>query len=192
MDWILEVLKQLGGAVAIAGGAISVGCTIWTARIARNEQAEHDQALARLESNLRGKIDLFLAIEQSKLDLLHERAKRLHDDKLACYSKAITLVAEFAAEADEVSMGLRTAQDFRDAYVRFNRERLPAYSHMALVAPQAVMDAFDRLVEYILGLMRGDNLYDFPSLRRLALNWINEARKDIGINSDPIEYRGHL
>lgn len=192
MDWIQDVLKQLGGAVAIAAGAVSVGCTIWTARIARNEQAEHDQALARLEAGLKGKIDLLLAAEQSKLDLLQERAKRLHDDKLACYAKAIALIAEFAAEADEVRMGLRTDQDFRDAYVRFNRDRLPAYSHMALVAPQAVMDAFDRLVEYILQLMRGDNVYDFPSVRRLALNWINEARKDIGINSDPIEYRGRL
>lgn len=192
MDGILEVLKQLGGVAAIAGGAVSVGCTIWTARIARNEQAEQDQALARLEANLRGKIDILLAKEQSKLDLLREQAKRLHDDKLACYSRAIALIAEFAAEADEVRMGLKTAEDFRNAYLRFNRERLPAYSHMALVAPQTVMDSFDRLVEYIIKLMKGDNVYDFPSVRRLALNWINEARKDIGINSDPIEYRGHL
>lgn len=192
MDGILEVLKQLGGAAAIVGGAVSVGCTIWTARIARKEQAEHDQALARLEANLREKIDILLATEQSKLDLLREQGKRLHDDKLACYSKAIALIAEFAAEADEVRMGLKTAEDFRDAYVRFNRERLPAYSHMALVAPQAVMDSFDRLVEYILELMRGNNVYDFAYIRRLALNWINEARKDIGINSEPIEYRGHL
>lgn len=75
---------------------------------------------------------------------------------------------------------------------RFNRGRMKAYAYLAVLAPQPVMDAYDALTDYLLEITNGESGYDWPRMRTLVLAIVNEARKDIGFDASPIEYRGRL
>jgi len=54
------------------------------------------------------------------------------------------------------------------------------------------MNAFDKLIDHLLLVTTGKEPYHFPKIRELAIGVINEARKDIGIDTSPIQYKGLL
>lgn len=63
---------------------------------------------------------------------------------------------------------------------------------MAMLAPQSVMDAFDALFDFLIMVAHGQKTYDWPTVRHLALTLLNEVRKDIAVDMNPIKYKGEL
>ena len=72
----------------------------------------------------------------------------------------------------------------------FEIQRLKLYAYLAMHAPQYVMDANDVLTDFILAVMHNEKQSTWQEFRVLALNLLNAIRKDLGINLEPIEYRG--
>jgi len=175
MELTLDLIAKIGGISTVIGGLSAFLANIWAGRIVRKEQE---------------KIDTFLAKNQSDLDELKSKKLRHHEDRLTCYGAAVDLIAQLVADIDELAIGRTTGANFMDLYLRFNRERHQAYGHMALVAPQSVMDAYDELVEYVLHAADGSLNYQHSEIRALAILWINTVRCDLGINPDPVAYRG--
>jgi hypothetical protein len=66
------------------------------------------------------------------------------------------------------------------------------YGYLGMVAPQTVMDAQDKLIDHILRIANGQILYKWEEVRFYALALINEIRKDIVIDKNPISYNGIL
>lgn len=111
-------------------------------------------------------------------------------DKLETYRTVIDLVSEILGDFDrweETKQQLPAER--KDA---LNRARIKAYGYMALLASQPVMDAFDRLFDHLLRITHGNAPYVWAEIRELSLGLLNEVRKDVGIDSSPIEYRGNL
>jgi hypothetical protein len=61
-----------------------------------------------------------------------------------------------------------------------------------MLAPQAVMDAQDALIDYLLLVVNGNAKHEWPRVRALALTLLNEIRRDIGIDTSAIQYKGEL
>jgi len=61
-----------------------------------------------------------------------------------------------------------------------------------MLAPQAVMDVQDKLMDYLLQISNGSESYDWKKVRDLAIAMLNEIRRDIGIDKTPISYNGEL
>ena len=61
-----------------------------------------------------------------------------------------------------------------------------------MLAPQEVMDAQDELMDHLLEISHGSIEYKWEKVRELGVNFLNEIRVDIGIDKNPIEYRGRL
>lgn len=177
MELTLEIIAKIGGVAALIGALSAFLANIWAGRIMRKEQQ---------------KIDAFLARNQSELDELISKKLRHHEDKLKCYAKAVELVATLAADIDDVALKQQPASAIGELFSRFNRGRFNAWGQMALVAPQQVMDSFDRLAEYVISTMQSPGAYDFKILRNHAVVWLNAVREDMGVNSVPIDYQGHL
>ena len=93
------------------------------------------------------------------------------------------------AELEKTALGLQT-EISKDVLDMFSRDRLRAYGYLGMLSPQSVMDAQDALVDRLIELIYEGKQAEWSEIRNLALNFINEVRKDIGINKEPIEYRG--
>ena len=73
--------------------------------------------------------------------------------------------------------------------VEFDRERLKAYAALALFAPQEVVSAHDRIVDYLFDCAEEKQAYGFSRVRDLATTALNKARADLGIKGE-IRYLG--
>lgn len=192
MSAFWEFLFQLGGAAAIVGAFSAWIGKLWADRILQRERSDHERRLKELESSLRHQVDAQLAQVNFELSTLKEKTLKAHADKLACYGFAIDGASKLLSDISALNAGLPSARPFAQAFAEFDAARIRAYGHMAMVAPQAVMDAFDAMVEHFIHLESGQQKPDWVAARNLALAWINAARQDIGIDPTPISYRGLL
>jgi len=92
--------------------------------------------------------------------------------------------------------------DFQIAYargqseqlqVKYNRSWVRCYGYLSMMAPQEVMDAFDRLNDYVLKVFLGrQQPQSWPETRKFVLEFVNCMRRDIGLGTGDIEYHGEL
>jgi len=192
MPALWEFFTQLGGAAAIVTALSAWIGKLWSDRILQRENSDHQQRLKALEAELRHEVDAQLARLQVELATLKEKTLKAHADKLTCYRFAIDGAAKLLADISALAGGLPGARPFEQAFAEFDATRIRAYGHMAMVAPQAVMDAYDEMVEYFIRVRSGAEEQDWFKARNLALSWINAARMDIGVDPTSISYRGAL
>lgn len=192
MPAFLEFLGQLGGAAVIVAALSWWIGKLWADRILQRESSDHQRRLKALEADLRHEVDAQLARLQTELATLREKTLKAHADKLACYSFAIDGASKLLADMSALAGKLPGARSFEQAFADFDAVRIRAYGHMAMVAPQPVMDAYDSMVEYFIHVRSGDEPADWVKARNLALTWINAARVDIGVDPTSISYRGAL
>lgn len=72
----------------------------------------------------------------------------------------------------------------------FEEQRLRIYAYLAMHSPQSVMKACDKLIDLILAIIYDEQNITWPFFRELAINLLNEIRKDLGLNPTPISYQG--
>ena len=113
-------------------------------------------------------------------------------EKIAIYRSVVDLAAEILGDFDRAYLDGQSSPDAKDRYDKFNRGRMKAYGYMAMFAPQAVMDAFDAVVDHLMLISNGSEPYEWPKVRLLAIGMINAIRRDVGLDKSPIEYRGRL
>lgn len=130
--------------------------------------------------------------ERNELSILKETFLKEHNEKIATYKSVVDVISKILADIDKWQAGDLTSEKGKEAFHSFNEQRLRAYGYLGMVAPQAVMDAQDALIENILLVANGQATYDWAEVRRLALMLINEIRKDIAIDKKPISYNGNL
>lgn len=182
-------LLSLGG-----GGLIVLGLSnwlgkVWATRLMQNERQKHAEDL----ENLRGKLYLNneqeLASVKHDLEITKEKYLTDHTDRIAVYRSAIDLIAVIVAKIEMVLLQKR-APLTPDELQEFEVQRLRIYAYLAMHAPQSVMDANDALTDLILSILHDGKITTWQHFRGLAINLLNEIRKDIGVNPSPIEYRG--
>lgn len=187
---LMEALGLLGGAAVVVGALSAWIGKLWADRILSRENSEHQQRLKELESSLRHQVDAHLAHLNSELSTLKEKTLKAHADKLTCYGFAIDGVAKLLAEFSASVNNVPGAKPFNVAFDEFDGLRIRAYGHMAMVAPQSVMNAYDSLIEYFIAIRYGERQANWKEGRELALAWINAARADIGVDPTPVRYEG--
>ena len=150
-----------------------------------------DKKLAEQQANYAEKLEAVRA----ELDIYKEKHLKGHTDKIEIYRLVVNLLAEILGDLDYLRGGTQPLPDGANEAIRsrvdkFNRNRMKAYGYLAMMAPQNIMDAYDSLIDYLLEVICEGKEYKWPMVRKYALNLINEARKDVGIDSSSIEYRG--
>lgn len=185
-----SILVALGGAGFIVFRFSSFLGKVWADRLMGNERAAHDKDLAELRNRLERQTRESLAAWEADLSVFKDKHLRGFHDKLATYRLVIDLVSEILGDFD---IWRQTNQSLPSArYDALNRQRLKAYGHMGLLAPQPVMDALDGLFDYLLLIAQGKAVYEWTEVRQRALVLLNEARRDVGLDVSPISYNGAL
>lgn len=184
------VLISLGGAGAVVFGFSSHLGKVWAERLMTRERATYDRELAELRNRLENQTKEQLAALEMGLSIFKDKHLRGFHDKLATYRKVIDLIAEVLGDFDRCQETKRPLPAER--FDAINRERIKAYGYIGLLAPQSVMDAIDGLFDHLLLIAHGKSPYEWAKVRELALDLLNEARKDVGIDDSQIFYRGNL
>ena len=206
MGWQDDALQTfLNGLVSVGGiGAVVAGVSTLAAKLLTDQMlAKHNQKLlAELEaiktdhaSKLEAiKTELATKLEATKreLDILKETAMRFQNDKIIIYRLVIDMVSRFLGALDaHYRRGLSQPEAW-ESVDQFNQERIQVYGYLAMLAPQAVMDAQDRLVDNLILVTHGEVVYDWSVVRENALMMLNAVRDDIGIGDSHILYNGNL
>ncbi|WP_200763777.1 hypothetical protein [Nitrosophilus alvini] len=165
-----------------AGGAIIFALSSWLGKLWAN----------RILSSEKHKLESELERTKRELDIIKETTLRFQNDKILIYRTIVDVVARILSAFDAYQTGRLQPQDAGSRFDEFNEQRLRVYGYLAMLAPQSVMDAQDQLMDHLIKIANGSVDYEWKKVRELAINLLNEIRKDIGIDKSPISYRGEL
>lgn len=178
---VFRIVGAASASVAIAA-AVIFGLSNWLGKVWAQRILQREQlAIAK-------------DLEATKQQL--EKYLSAHNDKVAIYRAVVDIVSKLLAALDSHYLGHpSSSQDQLLVIKTFNEQRLQVYGYLAMLAPQEVMDAFDRLMDYLLRLISNGCLQEewhaeWGEIRNLALGLINQVRIDIGIDKTPVAYRG--
>ena len=196
MSEILQIAATIIAAVGASGGIIA-GISgwlgrIWASRLMEADRARHSQELEQLRASLKSEQDQRMKQLQNDLDIFREKHLKAHQDKIATYRMAAAIIASILTDIERFGEGRADKQEAPKIKDRFTNDRIRLYGYLAMLAPQSVMDAQDALVDHVLMIIHGREAYKWDKIRELGLTFLNEVRKDIGIDSTPIEYKGIL
>jgi hypothetical protein len=183
MEWE-SVFKFVTASIASVGigGAVVFALSSWLGKVWAK------RILAVETHNL----ESVLEKTKRELDIIKETTLRFQNDKILTYRAIVDVVARILSSFDSHQMGRLQAHEAGSRFDEFNEQRIRVYGYLAMLAPQSVMDAQDQLMDYLLKIATGEDEYEWEKVRGLALNLLNEVRKDVGIDKSPIEYRGEL
>ncbi len=191
---MIDLLKNHPQLLSWIGAFISLASPLaWkflSDRILAKMAARHAEELKTLELDLKNKVNIGLTQLNFELETTKEKMLKAHSEKLDCYNFAIDSTAVFMHEMSWIIQYKQGREAFEKCFFKFDAARIRTYGRMALLAPQNVMDTYDRLIDYFIGVRGGSEMPDWDTSRDLALDWINAARIDIGINPAPVAYLG--
>jgi hypothetical protein len=183
MEWetVLKFVTASFASIGV-GGAIIFALSSWLGKV-------WAKRILAAETH-----DLEIALEKTKreLDIVKETTLRFQNDKILTYRAIVDVVSRILASFDSHQMGRLQSHEAGSRFDEFNEQRMRVYGYLAMLAPQSVMDAQDKLMDHLLNIANGSEGYEWQKVRELAINLLNEVRKDIGIDKSPIEYRGEL
>lgn len=186
------VLASLGGGALLVFSMSNWLGRVWADRLMQAERAKHDAELEQLRAQLHTKTSNEIELVKRRLDVAATSHLREVQEKIAIYRSVVDLVSEILGDFDRTYLDGKVSPDAQVRYDRFNRGRMKAYGYMAMLAPQAVMDSFDAVVDHLMMISNGSESYEWTKVRALAIAMINAIRQDIGLDKSPIEYRGKL
>ncbi len=181
--------------LSIGGGGIIVFALsnwlgkVWATRLMQNERQKHAEEIENLRSKLHLNNEQEIASVKHDLEIAKEKYLADHTDRIAIYRSTIDLIAVTVAKIEMVLLQKRGPLT-PDELQEFEVQRLRIYAYLAMHAPQSVMDANDALTDLILSILHDGQTTTWQHFRGLAINLLNEVRKDIGVNPNPIDYKG--
>jgi hypothetical protein len=184
-----SVIASLGGGVVIVFALSNWLGKVWAERLMQKERQEHSIQLEQLRTSLRLWSDEQLASLQSQLDIATEAHVREHVDRVTIYRAAVDVIATIVAKVEMIVLQKRGPLTHEELH-EFEVQRLRVYAYLAMHAPQSVMDAHDALSDLVLAIVHNGATTPWKDFRDLAIRFLNEVRKDVGIRPEPIAYRG--
>jgi hypothetical protein len=162
---------------------------IWAERLMEKERHNHAVELEHLRDSLKRTSEEQLASLKAQLDIAREARVREHFDRVTIYRGALDLIAGMVAKILMILLKKRGPLT-GDELHEFEAQRLQIYAYLAMHAPQSVMDAHDALSDLILAVIYDGKDTTWEHFRDLAITFLNEIQKDIGIRVEPITYQG--
>ena len=186
------IILSVGASGGIIAGLANWLGRVWANRLMEKDRSRHAEELENLRANLQAENEQRMRQLQSEIDIFNEKHLKAHHDKLTTYRMGTDIIAAILTDLERFSEGRGDPEEAGKIKDRFTNERIRLYAYLGMLAPQSVMDAQDSLIDYLLMIMNGSAKYQWNKVRELSLNFLNEVRKDIGIDETNIENRGEL
>ena len=118
---------------------------------------------------------------KEELSRISDQERISYEVKLSMYQQAVVPII------DVINQQILTPDKLKE----FESKRMEVHAHLAMFAPISVIQAYSRLIDYVLDSMEKPEIYSFSTFRNYAFECLSEIRKDIGIHSDSVTYDGH-
>lgn len=164
------VLMALGGGGALVFALSSWLGKVWANRLMAKETAKYEGEIEHLKAQLQEQLD---------------RSSHTYRQKIELYKEVSDPIIDLVVKIEH-NQGLQ-AKDLQD----FDKARMSTMALLGMFAPQSVIDAYHRVIDYIYNSFEGKDQYSFPRFRELALEFLTEVRKDIGLYNDKVLYKGN-
>ncbi len=162
-------IVSVGGAGAIIFGLSAWLGRVWADRLMTRETAKHAQELEALRSQLQANL---------------HKASQAYTQKLELYWLVAQPIVDLVVELDN-------AGECRPEVLQeFERRRLNTTAMLGMFASGAVFNAYNDLIDYMFDALEGKHPLSFAEFRLRALRLLTEIRKDVGIHTDDLLYRG--
>jgi len=192
-----EIWQTVAAIITATGGAgFIILCLsnwlgkVWANRIMDAEKAKYQNELETLRASLIRSNDEAISNIRNGLEIYKEKHLKSHIDKLDAYRLSTDIVSTILAMLDHRRSGGLPPPNQLEILFQFNRDRMRAFASLMMFAPQSVLDGLDNLFMEIFDVLSGTKTYRWEDVRKLVYLLANEIRKDIGIETSPIEYRG--
>ncbi len=186
-----SIIISVGGASAIILGLSSWLGKVWAQRIMDKERAAYEASLAELRSKLEHKNSREIEAIKTDLSIFKEQNLKGFHDKLVIYRLVVDVVVEILGDLDVWEMSDKQQKISLQRMDQINRARFKTYGYLGMLAPQGVMDVHDNLIEHLYDVIQGHKAYEWDEVRKSCLLFLNEIRKDVGLNTNPITYNGN-
>ena len=183
------IMVSLGGSGAIILGLSNYLGKLWATSMLEKERHKNAATLEELRSSLRSESEEYLANITNKIEIYKQTHLREHSDKLAIYRATIDLIATMLAKVEMVYLKNKSSLTPEESEL-FEIERLRIYGYLAMLAPQNIMDANDRLTDLLLALIYDNKPTSWIEIRTCTLQLTNAMRKDIGLDKSDVSYNG--
>jgi hypothetical protein len=134
-----------------------------------------------LTSHLLGKD---IEVYKTKLKYESEHGNHLLIQKISLYKEVSNPLVELIVKAQH--NGTLTKENLRD----FDKDRLYTTSLIAMFAPGEVYDGYNEMIDYIYDSVEGKQNWDFKIFSKKAEAFLSNVRRDIGLYTDNVEYKG--
>ncbi|MFM5499756.1 MULTISPECIES: hypothetical protein [Aeromonas] len=163
------ILISLGGGAAIVLGASSFLGKVWAQRILQQEQSR-----------------MALEIEEYK-----NKLSELTVNKQINYYQKLELYKSVSAPLLDLIANITHQEKITPEHIKsFDKQRLHMTAQLALFSSSDVFDMFMKLIDYVYDSIEAD-AFDFHVFRVEMLIFLSAVRKDIGIYSDEVKYKGN-
>lgn len=192
MSWD-EVFKLVGASMfsVVSAGTVITALASWLGKVwAERILARETNELKRQLSESQHRLDISLKQAEREFDLLKESRSRVYNDKISIYRGIVDLVAKVLASFDAMKKSGASTEEVALLLQGFNEQRLRLYGYTGMFAPQAVMDAQDAVIDHLLLVANRSVPYVWSDVRNLALSFLNEVRRDVGLDKSSIVYNG--
>lgn len=183
MEWnvVFQLVTASVASIGV-GGALVFAMSSWLGKVWASRILEREKTALGVE----------LEKTKRELDVVKETTLRFQNDKVITYRAVVDVVSKVLASFDSIELGRLGATEAAARFDEFNEQRIRVYGYLAMLAPQQVMDAQDRLMDHLLCVSQGNEPYEWRIVRDLAIELLNEVRHDIGIDKSSIRYNGKL
>ncbi|GAB4195348.1 MAG: hypothetical protein Tsb002_27740 [Wenzhouxiangellaceae bacterium] len=177
MEFLDSILSAFGGPNLIVVALVSVLGKIWVDGRINYESNERSKELEAHKAGLAEQTRLKVDQLKNELEIQKNTIFANRERKVLIYDKVIDLLADLLPRMDR---NAAEGADFsRDDIQKFHVAKMKIDSTLMLYSPEAVVSEGSQLIEYLSGVVKGDELFDSSIFNARFEELIKEMRKDV-------------
>jgi hypothetical protein len=191
MKIVFLLIASLGGGGAIILGLSSWFGKIWADRLMQKQRATYEKEIEEFKATALQSLEREKATNQRGLEDFKAQLSREGERSGQALHERVNLYKECLAPVIELIMtAMHSGEVNGQVMFEFDKTRLVTSAGLGMFAPLPVFEAYNETIEYLQDCFEKKVQFEFSEFRKLGFTFLNAVRRDLGIHSEDLIYRG--